>query len=138
MSSTNLSLYQQAIAFRKAFGLPSGYSQECFDLQCDLIDEEADEVFEACQKFEDDPQSIHYSEELLKELADLVFVCYQMAAMLGWDLDEAMNRVFESNMSKLDHFGKPIRREDGKVLKGPSYKPPILTDLVLNSATQDV
>ncbi len=66
----------------------------------------------------------------LKELSDLVYVCYQYAANMGWDLDEAMYRVHESNMSKLDDDGKPIYRDDGKVLKGPNYKPPNLEDLV--------
>jgi len=41
-----------------------------------------------------------------------------------------LNRVHVSNMSKLGPDGKPIRREDGKVLKGPNYQPPTLTDLV--------
>ena len=66
----------------------------------------------------------------LKELADLVYVCYQYAANEEWDLDEAMKRVHESNMSKLDEYGKPIYREDGKVMKGPNYAPPNLEDLV--------
>ena len=66
----------------------------------------------------------------LKELADLVYVCYQYAANMQWDLDEAMYRVHESNMSKLDEYGNPILREDGKVLKGPNYQPPDLSDLV--------
>ena len=70
------------------------------------------------------------SAECLKELADLVYVCYQYAANLGWDLDTALDRVHESNMSKLDNNGNPIYREDGKVLKGPNYQPPNLTDLV--------
>ena len=69
-------------------------------------------------------------EDCLKELADLVYVCYQYAANLGWDLDEAMDRVHKSNMSKLDEYGKPILRDDGKVLKGPNYTPPNLEDLV--------
>ena len=68
--------------------------------------------------------------ECLKELADLVYVCYQYAANMGWDLDEAMYRVHESNMSKLDEHGNPVLREDGKVLKGPNYSPPNLEDLV--------
>ena len=68
--------------------------------------------------------------DALKELADLVYVCYQYAANMNWDLDEAMYRVHESNMSKLDEDGKPIYLEDGKVLKGPHYKPPNLEDLV--------
>jgi len=37
---------------------------------------------------------------------------------------------FGSNLSKLDDTGRPIRNEDGKVLKGPNYKPPVLDDLV--------
>lgn len=68
--------------------------------------------------------------DVLKELADLVYVCYQYAENLGWDLDEALRRVHESNMSKLDYSGEPIYREDGKVLKGPLYQPPNLNDLV--------
>jgi predicted HAD superfamily Cof-like phosphohydrolase len=53
-----------------------------------------------------------------------------MAASQEWDLDEAMNRVHKSNMSKLGEDGKPIYRADGKVLKGPNYKEPTLTDLI--------
>ena len=68
--------------------------------------------------------------DALKELADLVYVCFQYAENMGWDLEEALDRVHQSNMSKLDPEGKPIYREDGKVLKGPNYKPPVLTDLV--------
>ena len=71
-----------------------------------------------------------FSSDTLKELADLVYVCYQYAENMGWNLDEAMNRVHTSNMSKLDEEGNPIYREDGKVLKGPNYKPPTLTDLI--------
>jgi len=54
-----------------------------------------------------------------------------MAASQDWDLDEAMRRVHESNMSKLGEDGKPIYRADGKVLKGPNYKPPYLNDLII-------
>ena len=68
-------------------------------------------------------------EEALKELADLVYVCYQYAENMGWFLDEALDRVHKSNMSKLGEDGKPIYREDGKVLKGPDYKPPDLSVL---------
>jgi predicted HAD superfamily Cof-like phosphohydrolase len=48
---------------------------------------------------------------------------------MQWDLDEALRRVHHSNLSKLVD-GKPLRREDGKVLKGPNYCPPDLLDLV--------
>ena len=74
--------------------------------------------------------NLSYPEAALKELADLVYVCFQYAENMGWDLDEALHRVHESNMSKLDKDGKPIRREDGKILKGPNYRPPNLIDLI--------
>lgn len=69
-------------------------------------------------------------DRILKEMADLVYVVYGYAATFGWDLDEAVRRVHASNMSKLGPDGKPIYREDGKVLKGPNYKVPSLSDLV--------
>ena len=68
--------------------------------------------------------------DCLKELADLVYVCYQYAENMQWDLDGALDLVHQSNMSKLDEDGNPIYREDGKVLKGPNYKPPDLSDLI--------
>ena len=91
-------------------------------MQLDLISEEFAELKAAIS-------SEPYENEL-KELADLVYVAFQYAANLDWNLDEAMDRVHQSNMSKLGEDGKPIRREDGKVLKGPNYQPPTLTDLV--------
>lgn len=45
-------------------------------------------------------------------------------------LDEAFSRVHQSNMSKLGEDGKPIYREDGKVLKGPNYQLPNLLELI--------
>ena len=92
-------------------------------IQKALIDEEWSEFHEAYHMKDDCDQ--------LKELADLVYVCYQFAASQEWDLDEAMRRVHESNMSKLDDNGKPIYRADGKVLKGPKYKEPYLLDLII-------
>lgn len=47
---------------------------------------------------------------------------------------EAFNRVHASNMSKLGPDGKPVLREDGKVMKGPNYKKPDLSDLVSKAA----
>jgi len=91
-------------------------------MQRDLIAEEYKEFIAA---FETEP----YENEL-KELADLVYVCFQYAENMEWDLEEALDRVHKSNMSKLGLDGKPIRRADGKVLKGPNYQPPHLNDLV--------
>ena len=97
-------------------------------MQKHLIVEEFKEFLEAEQLLLKD--FIRNKEDCLKELADLVYVCYQYAANMGWDLDEAMDRVHKSNMSKLDDNGNPIFREDGKVLKSANYQPPTLTDLV--------
>ena len=91
-------------------------------MQRGLIAEEYEEFIYACD--------YEGYEQELKELADLVYVCYQMAASQEWDLDEAMIRGHKSNMSKLGEDGKPIYRADGKVLKGPNYKTPTLTDLI--------
>ena len=85
----------------------------------------AEEFKEFNQAVADEP----YENEL-KELADLVYVCFQYAENMEWDLEEALDRVHKSNMSKLGLDGKPIRRSDGKVLKGPNYQPPILNDLI--------
>ena len=114
----NQSLMEMAEQFRQAYSL----TQTARATQKSLIDEEWSEFHEA----------YHFEPEYnqLKELADLVYVCYQYAAAMDWDLDEAMKRVHQSNMSKLDEYGKPIYRPDGKVLKGPNYAPPNLEDLV--------
>jgi NTP pyrophosphatase (non-canonical NTP hydrolase) len=120
------SLLQQAITFRQAMEQPINTKDELvYELQEKLITEEYHEFRDAFEcEFDGVPKT-----DQLKELADLVFVCYQYAAARGWDLDTAMRRVFESNMSKLVD-GKPQRRADGKVMKGPNYQPPILDDLV--------
>ncbi|MDO5728934.1 MAG: GNAT family N-acetyltransferase [Actinomycetaceae bacterium] len=54
-------------------------------------------------------------------LADLIYVVYGMALETGIDLDAVLDEVQASNLSKLGADGKPIYREDGKVLKGPGF-----------------
>ena len=112
----------QAIQFRKVMSQPIATDNAVVHiLQLKLIVEEFEEFINAV---EDEPDI-----NQLKELADLVYVCFQYAAARGWPLDEALDRVYGSNMSKLVD-GKPLRRKDGKVLKGPNYQPPYLDDLV--------
>ena len=121
-------LSNQAKEFRKSFQVRNSTSPASRTMQRSLIVEEFKEFLDS------ENQLIMglrvNATECLKELADLVYVCYQYAENLGWDLDEALNRVHQSNMSKLDEDGQPIRREDGKVLKGPNYKKRTLPDLV--------
>jgi len=119
-NQTGTTLLSQAKEFRDAYSIPNSPNGNL--TQKSLIDEEWSEFHEAFH--------LKDEHEQLKELCDLVYVCYQFAANEGWDLDEAMDRVHKSNMSKLDENGQPIYRQDGKVLKGPNYKPPNLTDLL--------
>jgi len=121
-------LSDQAKEFRSKYNLRNSQNREKRTSQKMLVIEEFKEFLEAEEHlYRDNPTVIA---EALKELADLVYVCYQYAENMNWFLDEALHRVHESNMSKLDEDGKPIYREDGKVLKGPNYKPPNLTDLI--------
>lgn len=114
------SLQEQATEFRTRYGIPNAMSNRT--MQRDLIVEEFKEFMYAATE--------EGYEEELKELADLVYVAFQYAENMEWDLETAMNRVHQSNLSKLGLDGKPIRRSDGKVMKGPEYQPPHLSDLV--------
>ena len=121
-------LSEQAKEFRSKYGLKNSADRASRAVQHGLIVEEFKEFLQA-----EGMLFMHgrnHQEHALKELADLVYVCYQYAENMGWFLDEALDRVHESNMSKLDEDGKPILREDGNVLKGPNYKPPDLSELV--------
>ena len=120
-------LSEQAKEFRSKYKLKNSADRATRARQHALIVEEFKEFLQA-----EGMLFMHgrnHSEDCLKELADLVYVCYQYAENMGWFLDEALDRVHKSNLSKLDEDGKPIYRDDGKVLKGPNYKPPDLSDL---------
>ena len=119
-----MDLQAQAEEFRHAFEVTNACDHR--DMQFTLVEEEFNEFRNAhIQMFD----SYDSEAAALKELADLVYVCFQYAENMEWNLNEAMDRVHTSNLSKLDDKGKPIRREDGKVLKGPNYSPPYLNDL---------
>ncbi len=118
--------------FMTAFGQPVDRSLSDFPtlaLGARLIAEEAKEVDGAFVDYATE-NTKEKAEHLLKELADLVYVCHWLAVACSLPLKEAFKRVHESNMSKLGEDGKPIKRADGKVLKGPHYHEPDLSDLV--------
>ena len=76
-----------------------------------------------------------FPEEEMEEMTGMLDFAYSTAlkanAMFSQEVKaEALRRVHKSNMSKLGDDGKPIRREDGKILKGPNYKLAILDDLI--------
>ena len=116
-------------SFHKAFGHPTdeeyitGGNNATKALRVRLLHEEFTEVTSA----------ISYKQNkaaILKELCDLVYVAVGFADTFGWNFDVAFNRVHTSNMSKLGENGKPIYREDGKIMKSNMYKEPYLEDLV--------
>lgn len=127
-------------SFHRSFGLPVVGSPSIPDtervkLRHKLLREEADEAldeFEHMLRFPDmnDEHTRTCLAALAKELADVLVVTYGAAAEFGIDLDTVLREVHHSNMSKLDHDGRPIHREDGKVLKGPNYQPPNIERLL--------
>ena len=62
-----------------------------------------------------------HDDNILKELADLVYVCYGLAKATGWDLDKAVELVHKNNMDRMVQAdGQIYRREDGKIIKNPN------------------
>lgn len=115
--------------FHEVFGHPISkpISVNLANLRAHLIIEESTEL---TQELWQCAQEGRITPNLLKEMGDLQYVLDGLAVSLGIDLDACTTRVHESNMSKLGADGKPIYRADGKVLKGPNYKEPDMTDLV--------
>ena len=114
--------------FMEAFGQevncePTLRDQDTQDLRIDLIQEELDELALGI-----DNNDIV---EVADALTDLLYVVYGAGHAFGIDLDECFTEVHESNMSKLGENGRPIYREDGKVLKGPNYFVPNLEEILL-------
>jgi predicted HAD superfamily Cof-like phosphohydrolase len=88
------------------------------ELRYELIREELEEMREAL----DNKDLIGVADAL----TDLLYVVYGAGHSFGLDLDACFKEVHRSNMSKLGADGKPIYREDGKVMKGTNYSTPDL------------
>lgn len=88
-----------------------------------LVTEEAEEYAEAVET--DDLV------EIADALADTVYVCYGAALTHGIDLDKVLQEVQRSNLSKLGANGEVLRREDGKIIKGPNFSEPDITTVLL-------
>lgn len=128
---------KKAVEFHKAFDIDidKPLTVDLLRLRRDLLAEEMRELFvemdaaiEALDKGQEIPRPVRLN--FLKEAADVQYVLSGMVVTFGLPLSEIYDRVHESNMSKLGDDGKPVRRADGKVLKGPRYHPPVLDDLV--------
>ena len=109
--------------FHTAFNMPDpqDYKQltpEQYELRHRLLEEENNEYLEACG--DDDLVGI------ADALGDQLYIIYGTILKHGLQdrIEEVFTEIHRSNMSKLDENGKPILREDGKILKGPGYFKP--------------
>lgn len=109
--------------FHEAFGQANGLyvknlNQDEFELRYRLMAEENDEYLQACKD--------NNIEEIADALGDQLYIL--CGTILKHGLQHKIQLVFSeihrSNMSKLDADGKPILREDGKILKSSRYFPP--------------
>lgn len=128
MTGGGLSNFQKVVEFHNAFGhpAPGEYAEpspQLVELRVRLIKEEQRELIDELVADQIE------KEKVAKEIADLLYVTYGLAAAIGLDIDRVFSEVHRSNMSKLGDDGKPVLREDGKVLKGPNYSPADLSFL---------
>ena len=117
--------------FHNSFGL--GVSENMIadlgeaknNLRFNLMDEENKEYLEAAQNND--------LVEVADALGDMLYILCGTILEHGmqYKIEEVFNEIQRSNMSKLGEDGKPIYREDGKVLKGPNYFKPNI-DIILN------
>ena len=103
---------------------PTLLSQERAILRFNLMAEENTEYLEAVVK-----QDVV---EIADALGDMLYIL--LGTMLEHGMQEHIVRVFgeihRSNMSKMGPDGKPILREDGKILKGPDYFRPDIQKII--------
>ena len=124
MDGTNFELVED---FMEAMGqevnaVPTWPEDDIQRLRLDLIEEELDELHYAI----DNKDMV----EIADALGDLLYVVYGAGHAFGIDLDECFKEIHASNMSKLGPDGKPIKREDGKVLKPDTFFPPDLKSIL--------
>lgn len=124
MDGTNFELVED---FMEAMGqevnaVPTFPEEDIQRLRLDLIEEELDELHYAI----DNKDMV----EIADALGDLLYVVYGAGHAFGIDLDECFKEIHASNMSKLGPDGKPIKREDGKVLKPDTFFPPDLKSIL--------
>ena len=101
---------------------PSFSTDKINNLRYSLINEELEELKEAMENKD--------LLEVADALTDILYVTYGAGHAFGIDLDSCFEEVQQSNMSKLDKYGKPIYNESGKVMKGPNYFKPNLNKFV--------
>ena len=117
-------------AFHTAFGLgieetPTAQLTKAKNLlRFNLMKEENKEYFEAANNGD--------LVEVADALGDMLYILCGTILEHGMQdkIEEVFNEIQRSNMSKLGADGKPIYREDGKVLKGPNYFKPNIQEIL--------
>lgn len=112
--------------FKDGFGIETQVllSVKCPDgvYRCDAsADGMIEQALDRADLFAENPRN---GAEVADASGDLVYVLYGMMLEMGFDLRDVVEEIHGSNMTKLGEDGKPIYREDGKVLKGPNYMKP--------------
>ena len=104
--------------------LQTDVDESTFQLRYDLMKEENEEYLQACK----DGDVV----EIADALGDMLYIWCGSVLKHGMQdvMEEIFNEIQRSNMSKLDSNGKPIFREDGKVLKGENYFKPNLKAII--------
>lgn len=116
--------------FHEAFGLGvqqspvANLSVQKLKLRFDLMDEENKEYLEAAENND--------MIEVADALGDMLYILCGTILEHGMQhkIEEVFNEIQRSNMSKLGADGKPIYREDGKVMKGPNYFKPNIESIL--------
>lgn len=134
--------YERVREFHETFGhpiaeVPSLVDDDRFILRIALILEEFIELLEACgfdvTGFENvELRKSSYADlvEIADALGDIEYVVNGAALEMGINLPEVVKEIHRSNMTKLGPDGKPIYREDGKILKGEDYEPPNISRIL--------
>ncbi|MFD0993682.1 pyrophosphohydrolase domain-containing protein [Tenacibaculum geojense] len=121
---------QAVYEFHKAFGLgihekPTvDIGEDRKRLRFNLMKEENEEYLEAVNNND--------LVETADALGDMLYILCGTIIEHGmqYKIEEVFNEIQKSNMSKLGEDGKPIYREDGKVLKGPNYFKPNISAIL--------
>ncbi len=104
---------------------PTGTVSEAeYTLRYNLIKEENDEYLDACKNGD--------IVEIADALGDQLYILFGTILRHGlqYNIEEVFDEIHRSNMSKLDDNGKPIFREDGKILKSSSYFSPNIGEIL--------
>ena len=97
---------------------------EVYMLRYNLMKEENDEYLDACRQGD--------LVEVADALGDQLYILCGTILKHGLQhkIEEVFDEIQRSNMSKLDTNGKPIFREDGKILKGENYFKPNISEIL--------